>query len=181
MLVTRSCQRLFMTPWTLACQAPLSKEFSRQEQLSGLPFPSPGYLPHPGIEPGLLDCRQILDHLSHQRSPQNHKCWYKIYFSPLESLPLFYPKLPCQKILQESCFHNVRARYSPESYNLNASISQYLFQFLISLVETIYNSRIELNHICTANMIHFFLCKYHTFLSYLCARYYSYIYFYFRI
>ena len=41
-----------MTPWTLACQAPLSKEFSGQEQLSWLPFPSPGDLPHPGIEPG---------------------------------------------------------------------------------------------------------------------------------
>ena len=48
---------------------------------------------------------------------------------PLWSLFLwvFYPKLPCQKILQESCFHNVRARYFPESYNLNASISQHLF------------------------------------------------------
>ena len=41
-----------MTPWTLARQVPLSKEFSRQEELSGLPFPSPGDLSHPGIEPG---------------------------------------------------------------------------------------------------------------------------------
>ena len=36
--------------WTLACQAPLSMEFSRQEHWSGLPFPSPGDLPDPGIE-----------------------------------------------------------------------------------------------------------------------------------
>ena len=41
-----------MTPWTGACQAPVSMEFSRQEYLSGLPFPSPGDLPDPGIEPG---------------------------------------------------------------------------------------------------------------------------------
>ena len=41
-----------MTPWTVACQAPLSVEFSRQEYCSGLPFPSPGDLPDPGIEPG---------------------------------------------------------------------------------------------------------------------------------
>ena len=37
--------------WTVACQAPLSKEFSRQEYWSGLPFHSPGDLPNPGIEP----------------------------------------------------------------------------------------------------------------------------------
>ena len=44
--------RLFGTPRTIAYQAPLSMEFSRQEYWSGLPFPSPGYLPDAGIEPG---------------------------------------------------------------------------------------------------------------------------------
>ena len=43
--------RLFATPWTIAWQAPLSMGFSRQEYWSGLPFPSPGDLPKPGIEP----------------------------------------------------------------------------------------------------------------------------------
>ena len=43
--------RLFATPWTGAHQAPLSLGFSRQEYWSGLPFPSPGELPDPGIEP----------------------------------------------------------------------------------------------------------------------------------
>ena len=43
---------LFETPWTAACQAPLSMGVSRQEYWSGLPFPSPGHLPNPGIEPG---------------------------------------------------------------------------------------------------------------------------------
>ena len=48
--------QLFATPWTVACQAPLSMGFSRQEYWSGLPFPSPGDLPDPGIKPasGLL-------------------------------------------------------------------------------------------------------------------------------
>ena len=41
-----------MTPWTVAHQAPLSMGFSRQEHWSGLPFPSPGDVPDPGIEPG---------------------------------------------------------------------------------------------------------------------------------
>ena len=40
-----------MTPWTVAHHAPLSMEFSRQEYWSGLPFPSPGDLPNPGMEP----------------------------------------------------------------------------------------------------------------------------------
>ena len=43
--------QLFATPWTLAYQAPLSVGFSRQEYWSGLPFPSPGDLLDPGIEP----------------------------------------------------------------------------------------------------------------------------------
>ena len=41
----------FATPWTFACQAPLSMSFSRQEYWGGLLFPSPGDLPNPGIEP----------------------------------------------------------------------------------------------------------------------------------
>ena len=43
--------RLFETPWTVAHQAPPSMGFSRQEYWSGLPFPSPGDLPDPGIKP----------------------------------------------------------------------------------------------------------------------------------
>ena len=41
-----------MCVWPVACQAPLSMEFSRQEYCSGLSFPSPGDLPNPGIQPG---------------------------------------------------------------------------------------------------------------------------------
>ena len=44
--------RLFATPWTVANQAPLSMGFSRQEYWSESPFPSPGDLPNPEIEPG---------------------------------------------------------------------------------------------------------------------------------
>ena len=44
--------RLFATPWTVAHQAPLTKGFSRHKYWSGLPFPSPGDHPNPGIEPG---------------------------------------------------------------------------------------------------------------------------------
>ena len=44
--------QLFATPWTVTYQALLTVGFSRQEYQSGLPFPSPGDLPNPGIDPG---------------------------------------------------------------------------------------------------------------------------------
>ena len=49
-----SLVQLFVTPWTVARQAPLSMGFSRQGSWSGLPCPPPGDLPDPGIEPGLM-------------------------------------------------------------------------------------------------------------------------------
>ena len=52
-LVAQSCPTL-RNPWTAAHQAPLSMGFSRQECLNGLPFPSPGDLPNPGIKLGSL-------------------------------------------------------------------------------------------------------------------------------
>ena len=54
MLSRLSCVRLFVTPWTGACQAPLSMGFSRQEYWSALPFPSPGDFPSSGTKPTSL-------------------------------------------------------------------------------------------------------------------------------
>ena len=48
------CVQLILTLWTVARQAPLSMGLSRQEYWSGLPFPPPGDLPDPGIEPACL-------------------------------------------------------------------------------------------------------------------------------
>ena len=53
--------RLFATLWTAARQAPLSMEFSRQEHCSGLPFPTPGDLPDPGMQPLSLMYRALAD------------------------------------------------------------------------------------------------------------------------
>ena len=49
--LTLSSVQLFATPWTVAHQVPLSMRFSRQEYWSGLPFPPPGDVPDPWIEP----------------------------------------------------------------------------------------------------------------------------------
>ena len=54
MLSSFSCVQLFAIRWTTACQAPLSMGFSRQEYWNGLPCPSLGDLPDPGIEPTFL-------------------------------------------------------------------------------------------------------------------------------
>ena len=56
MLSCFSCVWLFVTPWTVAHQAPLSKGFSRQGYWSGLLCPPPGYVPNQGIEPMSLTC-----------------------------------------------------------------------------------------------------------------------------
>ena len=53
--------QLCVTLWTVACQVPLPKGFSRQEYWSGLPCPPPGDLPNPGIEPTSLDSPALAD------------------------------------------------------------------------------------------------------------------------
>ena len=82
--ISLSCGRLFATPWTVAYQASLSMGFSRQEYQSGLPFPSPGDLPDPGIEP-MSPALQV-DSLppSHQGSPNYIIASLNLYNSPKE-------------------------------------------------------------------------------------------------
>ena len=63
-----SCAQLFVTPWTVACQATLSMRFPRQEYRSRLPFLTPGIFLTQGSNPhllGLLHCKKILYYLSH--------------------------------------------------------------------------------------------------------------------
>ena len=61
----------FATPWTVACQAPLSMGYSRQEHWSWLPFPSPGDLPKPGIKAASPALQVDSLPLNHQRSPMH--------------------------------------------------------------------------------------------------------------
>ena len=70
--------QLSVTPWTWTHQATLSMGFSRQEYWSGLPFPSPGDLSDPGIEPRSPAFQAILYHLSHQGS-HTHTLGYSTY------------------------------------------------------------------------------------------------------
>ena len=64
-----SCVRLFATPGTIACQAPLSMRFSKQEYWRGLPCPPPGDIPEPGIEPAFPVLQEDSLSLSHLGRP----------------------------------------------------------------------------------------------------------------
>ena len=86
---------LFLTPWTVACQAPLCMKFFRQEYWSGLPFP-PGDLPNPGIEPAypvLLHWQADSLLLSHLGS----------LASNLENYKLNFPQVIILHMQLESC------------------------------------------------------------------------------
>ena len=80
-------------PWMVALQAPLSMGFSRHEHWSGLPFPSPGVLPDPGIKPrssalqaDSLLCKPPRDPLDHQGSP--HLTTLSVPFSGIRCIQL---------------------------------------------------------------------------------------------
>ena len=85
-LVAQSC----LTLWTVAHQTPLSMEFSRQEYWSGLPFLSS----FPGLNRGLLHCRQILYRLIHQLSPSLLKRSCNISHAPKSSTELVVWNMP---------------------------------------------------------------------------------------
>ena len=78
-----SCVWPFVTPWTVACQAPLSMRFSRQEYWSGLPWLPPGDLPDPGIEPASLLPPTLAEGslASVGKPPSSAKEYYSVQFS----------------------------------------------------------------------------------------------------
>ena len=87
--------QLFATPWTVAYQVPPSMEFSRQEYWSGLPFPSPGDLPDPGIEPRspALQAEALLS------EPPGEDRWVYIFTHKYMSYPLIFEGDLVDKIL----------------------------------------------------------------------------------
>ena len=108
---------LFVTPWTVAYQDPPSMEFSRQEYWSGLPFPSPGYLPNPGIEPESpslqADAERLL--LNHKKMP-GFLASRGEEFNPGPETRLDRSELLCNKVLlkykrdRESFWHRHQKR-----------------------------------------------------------------------
>ena len=81
MLSHYRCVWLFAALWTIAHQAPLSMGLSRQEYWSGLPFPSPGDLPDPGIEPEFLTSAALAD-----RSFTTSASWKALHIGMLKDV-----------------------------------------------------------------------------------------------
>ena len=93
-----------MTPWTVAHQVPLSMGFSRQEYWSVLPFPSPGDLPDPGIEPGSPALQADFYHLSH------HGRW-----CPREALANYFD---FNEFLQDPDSSGIQGPLGPRMYRM---------------------------------------------------------------
>ena len=91
---------LFVTPWTVACQATLSMGFSRQEYWSGMPFPTSGDLPDPGIQP--MSPALAAAAKSHQSCPT--------LCDPIDCSP---PGSPIHGILQPRVLEWVAIAFSP--------------------------------------------------------------------
>ena len=90
----------FVTPWTIALQAPLSMGFPRQEYWRGLSFPSPGDLPHPEIKPRSPALQVDSLPLSHQGSQRLHNL----------SLIAFSYFFFCQSFIVESSAYGIHWR-----------------------------------------------------------------------
>ena len=87
---------IFVTPWTVVHQAPLSMGFSRQEYWSGLPFPSPGDLPNRGIEPRSLTLQA--DALTSEPPGKPYFTWHQPT-RLANSLPVSAQVSPSQRVL----------------------------------------------------------------------------------
>ena len=87
-----SCVPVSATPWTITCQAPLSMGFSRQEDWNGLPFPPPGDLPDPGMDPTSPALNESGFTYQHNTKKKKKKChvgpvfWYLTLFWISEEL-----------------------------------------------------------------------------------------------
>ena len=133
---------LFTIQWTVACQDPLSLEFSRQEYWGELPFPSLGNHPNPGIEPK-SSVLQILYHLSHQGSIpapllfyNSVQCSCSVIPDSLQPHEMQHARPPCPsptpRVHSNSCpsSHLILLSLSPPAPN--PSQHQSLFQWVNS-------------------------------------------------
>ena len=116
------------TPWTVAHQASLSMEFSRQEYRSGLPFPPPGDLPDLGIEPmspaspSLQEDSSLLSHRGSPQYFQRHLIFHQFHF-----LGDFARNFP---LLQSSLSSSVERSLKPPGSSLSAQLSLLSLPFL---------------------------------------------------
>ena len=112
---------LFGTAGTVACQAPLSMEFSRQEYWCDLPFPIPGDLPNPGIKPASFASPELASRFfttatweAHQLLPLGYLLYvYVIIYIILHSIHIFILKYKCNIVITARAELNFLLLFSP--------------------------------------------------------------------
>ena len=124
-----SCVWLFETPWTVAHQAPPSMGFSRQEYWNGLPFPFPGDLPDPGIEPGSPTLQA--DALTSEPPGKPRLHINKYIHTHIYGMPSNHLILCCPLLLPPSIFTSIRV-FSNESVLCMMWPKYWSFSFSIS-------------------------------------------------
>ena len=92
-MLSCSIMQLFVTLWTVACQAPLSMGFSRHEYWSGLPCPPSGDLSDPGIKPESLTFHQLADGFFTTRATWECMCMAEFLRCLPETITLFVNQL----------------------------------------------------------------------------------------
>ena len=92
--------QLFAISWTVACQAPLPMEFSRQKYWSRLPFSPPGDLPDPGIEPGSLESPALAREFFTTEPPRKPLTYHKIHYFSNCTIQWFLAYSQCCAIIK---------------------------------------------------------------------------------
>ena len=134
------------TPWTVAHQTPPFMGFSRQEYGSGLPFPSPGDLPDPGIEPGSPTLQA--DHLTSEPH-HTHILFCEIFLLSqchifnLQDLNYFFFPLPARVSSSFSSFFTCLTFFSLCLFFF-AALPKFLMAFFLYIIETLRNIYSEL-------------------------------------
>ena len=118
-----SCVQLFATPWSVACQAPLSMEFSRQEYCSGLPCPSPRDFSNPGIKPASPPLAGGFFTTEPPASPVYIHTYIHIYFYFIVSCTLYsyYINIYDIKCYSPKSFSDIQQNFVQILYCCNSS------------------------------------------------------------
>ena len=131
---------LFATLWTVARQAPLSIGFSRQEYWSGLPFPSPGDLPDPGIEPRSPALQANSLPLSHLGSPRAVAGWFTTMFCR-NSAAAGLPSMRVLNFIFKNIFNYLRLEQAWLQYTLNLN-TKTISDVLMSTVKLTHSKKV---------------------------------------
>ena len=140
---------IFVTPWTIACQAPLSMEISRQEQWSGLPLPSPEDLPDPGIEPGSPALQADSSPSEPLGTPQLSSIIIQSFYNITDYKPCAVCYIPITCFITGGLHILIFLAYSSHPSPLSTtslfSVSMNLFQFYVCFLFVFLNFILFLN------------------------------------